>query len=224
MPGYPKRQDSTLLETDYEGRDVREIDFEKEGGGLKIGRYNALDYFGDGSFYLLDTPGHTIGHICGLARTSSNLDSFIFMGGDAAHHGGEFRPTQYLPIPKELNPSPLKSRPGVCPGHLLEEIHAHGKADKPFYYLTETFPHNKPTAEWTLEGLGEFDAHESVLSLMAHDDAVVDPPKFDFYPKSLNDWYKKGVAKKVKWLFLGDFEGAVEAKTNGKVPFTWGQT
>lgn len=36
MPGYPKRQDSTLLETDFEGRDLREVNFEKEGSGLKI--------------------------------------------------------------------------------------------------------------------------------------------------------------------------------------------
>lgn len=82
LPGYPKNEKSTLLESDFEGREVREVSFEKEGKGLKIGRFNALDYFGDGSFYLLDTPGHDIGHICGLARTSSGPDSFVFMGGD----------------------------------------------------------------------------------------------------------------------------------------------
>ena len=43
MPGYPKREDSTLLETDFVGRDLRELDFKKEGGDLKIGRFNALD-------------------------------------------------------------------------------------------------------------------------------------------------------------------------------------
>ena len=221
MPGYPKREDSTLLETDFEGRNTREIDFEKEGSGLKIGRFNALDYFGDGSFYLLDTPGHTIGHICGLARTSSNPDSFVFMGGDAAHHGGEFRPTEYLVIPKELNPSPLKRRPGVCPGHLLEEVHAHGVADKPFYEVTESFAHDKKVADWTLDGLGEFDCHDNILALMAHDDEVVDPPMLDYYPKTINDWYEKDTAKKLRWLFLGDFEGAVEAKQKGEAPFNW---
>lgn len=51
---------------------------------------------------------------------------------------------------------------------------------------------------------------------MAHDDAVVDPPKFDFYPKSINDWYQKGIRQKVVWLFLGDFDGAVEAKKNNE--------
>ncbi len=222
LPGYPMNKDSTLLETDFEGRSMREISFE-EGEGLKIGRFNAFDYFGDGSFYLLDTPGHTIGHICGLARTSTNPDTFIFMGGDAAHHGGEFRPTEYLPIPKELNPSPFKRRHGVCPGHLLQEIHAKGVADKPFYQVNESFAYDKTLADWTLDGLGEFDAHDNVLSLMAHDDAVVDPAMLNFYPDSINDWYKKDTARKIKWMFLGDYEGAVEAKEKGEAPFTWGK-
>ena len=223
MPGYPKRQDSTLMETDFVGRNLREIDFKKEGGGLKIGRFNAFDYFGDGSFYLLDTPGHTIGHICGFARTTNNPDTFIFMGGDASHHGGEFRPNEHLPIPKEIKPSPLKRRAGVCPGHLLQEVHAHGKADKPFYNVTASFAYDKSVADWTIDGLGEFDAHENVLLLVAHDDAVVDPAQFDMYPKPLNDWHEKGIAKKIKWLFLGDFEGAVEAKEKGEAAFTWGK-
>ena len=221
LPGYPKRQDATLLETDFEGRKLREVDFQKESNGLKIGRFNAFDYFGDGSFYLLDTPGHTIGHICGFARTSTSPDTFIFMGGDASHHGGEFRPTEYLPIPSEIKPSPLKRFRSICPGHLLQEIHRDGKADKPFYDVTESFAHDKKLADWTIDGLGEFDAYENVLALMAHDDAVVDPAQFDMYPKSLNDWYEKGIAKKVKWLFLGDFEGAVDAKEKGEAAFVW---
>lgn len=221
MPGYPKRQNSTLLETDFEGRYVREVDFEKDGKGLKIGRFNAFDYFGDGSFYLLDTPGHSIGHMCGLARTTP--DTFVFMGGDASHHGGEFRPTQYLPLPKELKPSPLKRRKPVCPGHLLQDIHPHNAADKPFYYVTKSFAHDKEVADWTIDGLGEFDAHENVLLLTAHDDAVVDPPQIQFYPKTLNEWHAQDIGKKVKWLFLGDFEDAVEAKEKGEKTFTWGK-
>ncbi|KAK3703815.1 hypothetical protein LTR37_014261 [Vermiconidia calcicola] len=222
LPGYPKRQEATLLESDFVGRNLREINFEKEGGGLKVGRFNAFDYFGDGSFYLLDTPGHTVGHICGLARTTTNPDTFIFMGGDASHHGGEFRPTEYLPIPKELNPSPLKRRPAPCPGELLQHVHADGRPDKPFYNVTKSFAHDKAVADWTIEGLGEFDANDNVLLLTAHDDAVVDPAQFDFYPKPLNDWHEKDVAKKIKWLFLGDFEEAVDAKEKGGDAFIWG--
>ncbi|SMY20955.1 unnamed protein product [Zymoseptoria tritici ST99CH_1A5] len=223
MPGYPKNKDSTLLESDFEGRSVREVDIAGEGKGLKIGRFHAYDYFGDGSFYLLDTPGHDIGHQCGLARTSSNPGSFVFMGGDASHHGGEFRPTEYLPLPKELKPSPLKRRGGSCPGHLLQDIHPDQAADKPFYNVTASFAHDKTVADWTIAGLGEFDAHENVLMLMAHDDAVVDPGQLDFYPKSMNDWHEKGIGQKIRWLFLGDYEEAVEAKEKGGEPFKWGK-
>lgn len=54
LPGYPKREDSSILESDYEGRNMKEIKFDQ---GLKIGRFDAFDFFGDGSFYLLDAPG-----------------------------------------------------------------------------------------------------------------------------------------------------------------------
>ncbi|KAF2725051.1 hypothetical protein K431DRAFT_216422 [Polychaeton citri CBS 116435] len=222
MPGYPSNKDSTLLETDFEGREVREVDFTQDSENFKIGRFNAFDYFGDGSFYLLDTPGHSIGHICGFARTNLSPDTFIFMGGDASHHGGEFRPTVYTPLPKELSPSPLYSRQKVCPGHLFAEINPHQSASKPFYYVTENLSHDKPTADWTIDGLGEFDAHANVLLLLAHDDAVVDPAQIDFYPTSLSNWYQAGFGQKVKWRFLEDFEDAVETKVKGDKPFSWG--
>ncbi|CAJ2513324.1 Uu.00g014430.m01.CDS01 [Anthostomella pinea] len=179
LPGYLERQDSILMATDFEGRNVRELSFDDS---FKIGRFRAFDFFGDGSFYLLDTPGHSVGHMCGLARTSTHPDTFIFMGGDASHHGGEFRPTDYSPLPKELNPMPPRRR-----------------------------------------NQGEFDAHEKVLLLMAHDDSVIDPPQSDFYPKTMNYWYEKGVGKRVKWLFLGDFEGVVKANQRGEEVFTWGE-
>ncbi|QIW95226.1 hypothetical protein AMS68_000744 [Peltaster fructicola] len=221
LPAYPKNPDSTLLETDFEGRNVREVNIEKEGHGLKIGRFHAYDYFGDGSFYLLDTPGHSIGHMCGLARTTA--DSFVFMGGDASHHGGEFRPTEHMPLPKHISPSPLKKYTSVCPGHLFEEINPDQSATKPFYHVTKSFAHDKPVADWTIAGLGEFDCQDNVLLIVAHDDSLVDPPQLEFYPKSINDWHSKGVARRVKWLFLSDFEGAVKEKDNGGKPFTWGQ-
>jgi len=62
---------------------MQEIDFESD---FKIGKFNAFDYFGDGSFYLLDVPGHAIGHMCGLVRTTST--SFILLGADSCHFAG----------------------------------------------------------------------------------------------------------------------------------------
>jgi glyoxylase-like metal-dependent hydrolase (beta-lactamase superfamily II) len=55
MPGYPADPHAQTLESDFAGRDVVEVDFTKS--PLRIGRFEALDYFGDGSFYLLNAPG-----------------------------------------------------------------------------------------------------------------------------------------------------------------------
>jgi len=43
----------------------------------------AYDFFGDGSIYIIDAPGHLPGHINILARTSAE-GSWIYLGGDSA--------------------------------------------------------------------------------------------------------------------------------------------
>ena len=211
-PGFDN-PDSLVPAEDFKDHPVREIDIKASGSGLKVGRFDAYDYFGDGSFYLLDTPGHSVGHICGLARTTTGgkgPDTFVFMGGDASHHGGEFRPSEYLPLPKSISPSPIRKLAPVCPGHLLQDVHRTKEADKPFYLVKESFAHDLKQCNWTIDGLQEFDAQENVLLLVAHDESVLGV--LDFYPKPVNDWFEKDVAKKVKWNFLGDFEGAVETE------------
>lgn len=75
--GFPSQKDAPVLGSDWEGRTLKELDFEKDPGGLSIGMFKAMDWFGDGSFYILDTPGHAVGHLCGLARVQS--DSFVLM-------------------------------------------------------------------------------------------------------------------------------------------------
>jgi glyoxylase-like metal-dependent hydrolase (beta-lactamase superfamily II) len=216
LPGYPERQDATLLQTDYEGREIREIDFSKDKDDFKIGRFHAHDYFGDGSFYLLDTPGHSIGHMCGFARTTVDPPTFVFMAGDASHHAGEFRPTEYLPLPKEVD------APSGHSGADYQDVHFEQSAVKPFYNVTASFAHDKKLADWTIAGMGEFDAHDNVLLLTAHDEHVVEPePVIKLFPESLNQWYEDGSGSKGRWLFLKDFDGAVDAKTAGRDAFTW---
>lgn len=206
-----------MLKSDYEGRRVREIDFSEDGKGFKIGRFNALDYFGDGSFYLLDAPGHSIGHICGLVRTTVSPPTFVFMAGDASHHAGEFRPTEHLPLPKEIGNSSSSHSDAD-----YQNVHFEQSATKPFYNVTANFAHDKALADWTIAGMGEFDCQDNVLLLTAHDEHVVEPePAINFFPDSLNQWYQNGSAKRAKWLFLKDFDGAVDAKTAGHDAFTW---
>lgn len=57
LPGYPTDPSSHILEADYAGRDLRQLDFGEESHNLTIGGFRAIDFFDDGSFYLLESPG-----------------------------------------------------------------------------------------------------------------------------------------------------------------------
>lgn len=112
-----------ILESDYAGRELREIDF-NDGETVKIGNFKAVDYFGDGSFYILDAPGHAVGHLCALARVKGEdgKEGFVFMGGDACHHNGEFRPSVYRPLPESISPHPWDKEGKMCPGSIFQSI------------------------------------------------------------------------------------------------------
>ena len=218
LPAYPANPESILLESDFAGREVKVADFQSK--PLKIGKYPAIDFFGDGSFYLLDAPGHAIGHICGLARTTSasegdTEDTFIFMGADTAHHGGEFRPTEYLPLPKTISPSPYKRvHPTFCPGDIFEAIHPHGKGTSPFYNINKGIPFDTEQAHATCGQMQEFDALDNVFVIIAHDGSLLESEVgITWFPRaSLKDWKKNDLAKKARWGFLKDFAQAIDSK------------
>jgi glyoxylase-like metal-dependent hydrolase (beta-lactamase superfamily II) len=195
-------KDSLVNEESWEGRELRELKFLTD---LKIGRFKALDWFGDGSFYVLDTPGHLLGHISALARTTP--DTFILMGGDTAHHAGEIRPTEFVPLPTSVTLEGLKldsSFPIPCPGELLvQQIHPRKSATKPFYEPADGFHEDRPVAEQSIEGLTEFDAHENIFVVLAHDASL--RKVVDFYPQDANDWKQKLWRKEGRWRFLIDF-------------------
>ncbi|KAJ9612578.1 hypothetical protein H2200_004175 [Cladophialophora chaetospira] len=224
LPGYPTNPESPLLDADLEGRELKVIDFDGQ-FTLKLGQFRAFDYFNDGSFYLLDSPGHAVGHMCGLARVTSTLegdkeDTFIFMGADTAHHGGEFRPSEYLPLPKNIQPSPYKSRHATsCPGHLFHSIHRNGKAE-PYYRLHDAIPHNHAHAEESCSHMQEFDAVDNVFVIIAHDDTLLDKDVgIEWFPHgTLKDWKQRDLANKVRWAFLKDFTQAVEDAEGIKKP------
>ncbi|KAE8360473.1 hypothetical protein BDV27DRAFT_148676 [Aspergillus caelatus] len=50
----------------------------------------------DYDFYLLNSPRHTIGYLCGLARTTTHLDMFVLVRSNIAHYAEIFRPSTYL--------------------------------------------------------------------------------------------------------------------------------
>jgi len=217
LPGYPANPQSPIQQSDYEGRELVEVNFENEDKGIKIGRFNALDYFSDGSFYLLDAPGHAVGHLCGLARTSSTSspdkkDTFILMGADSCHHGGVMRPTEYLPIPSSISPNPLRLGANTpCPGAIFEQFQeSRGRQPtEPFFVIVEGGAHaDVPETQRTLEKLQEADASDDVLVVLAHDDSLLDV--VEFFPKSANEWKAKGWGEKGRWAFLKFFSDAVE--------------
>ena len=54
----------------------------------RLGPYkNAHDFFGDGSFWILDAPGHCLGNLAALARVKSRSGrtKWVFLGGDCFH-------------------------------------------------------------------------------------------------------------------------------------------
>ncbi|KAF9483460.1 Metallo-hydrolase/oxidoreductase [Pholiota conissans] len=46
---------------------------------------HAFDFYGDGSLYIVDSPGHVPGHVNILARTSPD-GAWIYLAADSAHH------------------------------------------------------------------------------------------------------------------------------------------
>ena len=221
-PTCDAKPESDVWPYEYEGRQVHELS--SSDLSLSIGGYPAYDYFGDGSFYLLSSPGHAVGHLCALARVTP--DSFVFMGGDCAHHPGQYRPTSANPLPEsvtfkspsyifsnDLIPGPptLAPRPiPTCPGAFVaEQLHPHKCGDKPFYKLDEIASHNIEEADESNTKMQAFDADERVLVIIGHDVTVEDC--VPFYPEVLNGWKEAGWKEagwkeKCRWEFLRDFE------------------
>lgn len=195
LPGAPANPKSPILESDYTGRELREIEF----GSFKIGQFPALDFFGDGSFYLLDSPGHAVGHLCALARTTR--DTFVLLGGDVCHYAGIFRPSKHLPVPESISPHPMSTTEShFCPGHVWEELQrSRGRAVTDSLFEM-TFGLDVSLATETKGKLQELDCNDNVLVVIAHDASVRD--YVDHFPKSLNGWKAKGWGKALRWDFF----------------------
>lgn len=211
-PGYPTNPESPLPESAWTGRQLREIserDFETS--GLSVGELQAFDYFGDGSFYLLYTPGHTTEHMSAFVRTTrteDGEDSFIFLGGDICHHGGEIRPSRYLHLPSEIDSESVFLR-SVCPGDLFQSLQkSRGRStEEPFF--SPAMGHNIPQAAESIYKAQEADGKGNVLFLFAHDVAPLKTA--DLSPKYANDWKNQGWREKMLWSFLDDFEAVVKS-------------
>ena len=229
-PGYPLNPDAVVCQDAFEGRELIELDFTES--MLKIGDFSAVDFFGDGSFYILHAPGHSknyriciipllidikaYDHLNALARTSK--DKFVFLGGDSVQHCGELRPSSLLPLPDSITPSPFDSLSscGVCPGSLFESIHptaVNSTGDyktTPFYELPTHMSIDLPEVVKTVSKIQVFDASSDVLVVFAHDESLVDILPI-FPGGELTGWEKTNYKTLGTWRFLKDFK-VVEAK------------
>lgn len=209
MPGYPANSEAHLLDSAFQGRVVQEVDFTHS--NFVIGGFRAVDYFEDGSFFLLEGTGHTNDHLCALARTTD--DTFIFLAGDACHYAGQLRPSKYLPLPENLSPDPLQALPKddepqtSTPGKPFQAVQPEGLDSEPFYGLQEWMNDDFPRAEDTVSKLMTFDANPAVLVILAHDYTLKDV--LDFYPKYLNSWKQRGWKELARWRFLADFKDTI---------------
>ncbi|KAH7083504.1 hypothetical protein BKA63DRAFT_540320 [Paraphoma chrysanthemicola] len=206
LPGFPTNQASPAFESDLSDRSLRELRFAEE---FCIAGYRAIDYFEDGSLYILDTPGHAIGHLSALVRTTA--DSFVFLGGDICHFGGVFRPTPYVPMPEWLEPSDVgheKIRNHPYPHSIFTASHPDQRNARIVPYYTPYCRVNgwyvdPQRALESVNQLKALDADERILVLIAHDPAMFG--EVDFFPEGdLNDWLQRGWKRALHWRFLDD--------------------
>ncbi|KAJ6606391.1 hypothetical protein DFH09DRAFT_1017354 [Mycena vulgaris] len=204
---YPEFPDGALRSSDFAGHKITELRFNDT--NLMFSGLPALDYFGDGSFYLLDTPGHLAGHITALARVTPS--SFIVFGADTGHHAGQMRPR------------PEFQRTYPCPAHLLAEsktaistqyfwspasragaFDMHSRAqpllsipDKP-----NSADADPVAGRVSLDKIAGFDADVDFFVVLAHDLSLLGV--LPYFPASLSAWRGDGKKDRAVWGFVDE--------------------
>ena len=197
MPGYPTDPKAHVQDSDFEGREVVEVDFSNT--DVRVGRFRAFDYFGDGSFYILDSPGHAIGHVKALARTHASPPSgFIRWDGDSVHHAAEIRPTEYSPLPEHIECRQLPMfNSEIFPGHFFSPILRNGSKTEHILELQNPWKgqvedkrfglvYEDPALRDTVRKDEELDAYKDVFTTIAHGWSLKDV--LQEWPKDLNSW------------------------------------
>lgn len=205
LPGYPTDASAPVFEADVQGRTIEEIDFSS--GSQHIRGLRAVDVFKDGSFYLLETTGHTTGHISALARTiagvGANEDSFLLLGGDVCHHAGALRPSILQPLSEDIIYKTLgKTSQSAA---LIKEIQRRQTWTTPFYKPAPGgFNQNVEQMLLDLQSIERFDADPRVFVILSHDFWLLEI--IDLFPENANNWREEGWADKARWQFLRDFD------------------
>ncbi|KAK7055319.1 Metallo-beta-lactamase superfamily protein [Favolaschia claudopus] len=202
---YPGNPNATLQASDFAGHDIVKVDFASS--KLIFGGLKAVDHFGDGSLYLVDTPGHVAGHLTALARVTPT--SFVVLGGDAFHHAGQARPR------------PLFQKNFPCPAHVLEEtktsisteffwspgsrigsfdILSRAQALLSISNLPDSVYSDPIKASVSLDKITSFDADPDFFIVAAHDISI--RSAIPYFPEYINDWKASGVKERSVWAFV----------------------
>lgn len=233
LPGWPENKQAWETTSDlYRDREVIEVSFSQGNdlsGELQIGGFRALDYFGDGSFYLLDTPGHTVAHISALARTTPSVSdgeqtqesTFILLGGDVAHDCALFRPSPMCPLP-EIVMSDTSDNIAECnSGRTFTSVHReysdqdNGQKARSTPFCIATGPHHDVSAaQRSIDVLGTFDGLANVFTVLSHDPSVA--KVVDLFPKKANEWMANGWRETCRWKFLPGLMGPQAGPTGAR--------
>ncbi|KAH8799204.1 beta-lactamase-like protein [Flagelloscypha sp. PMI_526] len=193
----------TLLASDFADRKVTDLDF--TGNRLHIGGFPALDYFKDGSFYLLDSPGHAPGHIMGLARVKPN--DFVLLAGDTFLDIAQVRPTAALHKAVHIcDTLSASARDNInttifrSGGNDTEGFDFNARSG-PFFDVPEQGLFSDPAkARRSQRLLQAFDSNDDVIVVGAHDATL--NPLIGERTNALNDWKQLNLKWEFTWQFV----------------------
>lgn len=135
-----------------EGREIRYLSRDRD-AWQDVGAFKGHDFYGDGSMWLLDAPGHAPGHIAALVRTEPG--TWHLLAGDGAHHVSliDAKPAAIGVFPAKKNPASDQSDP--------ERL--------------TTFDDDPEESVRTMARLARMDQEEGVNVWLAHDASLGEP-------------------------------------------------
>ncbi|KAJ7327575.1 beta-lactamase-like protein [Mycena albidolilacea] len=196
---FPESPTATLQASDFAGHDITRVNFSN--AKLTFSGLKAVDYFGDGSFYLVDTLGHLPGHLTALVRVTPK--SFVVLGGDTFHHAGQARPRPPVPEELPLPRAPLRRIQAAphreMPAYIGLPFQQRAEAFLSISNLTDSFYADPAKAIVSLDKVASFDADPDFFVITAHDVSL--RSALPYFPAYLNGWQ----ASKLKEKAVGNF-------------------
>lgn len=169
--------------------------------------------------------------MAGFARTTINPDTFIFMGGDLCHHGGQIRPSPYVSLTLSTPLPSLTSNGTAGTGSITEEpstgveqsnstdldtlkslLQAYtGSTTSPLFTPAPVQCVSETTSAETRKKAMIADAQDNIWFVFAHDPSLWSCKTVEFFPKPANQWRARGWREQTRWGFLEDLRGEMEA-------------